>query len=180
MSNGQDNIVNRTAIYVEGNDNIIRFNTIMNYNEGILVEGSNNTVVNNILVNIRNNAVKLTSTINANYGNMINKNTIKNSNIGITLLSSKNTLLRNYITKNKVLNCSIGIVLSNTISNNTKTINNIINENIVIRGRGEASEYLQTHKTIVSEFSSKNMISSNITSGKEIVAPNDILNNNIF
>ena len=180
LSNGQDNIVNRTAIYVEGNDNIIRFNTIMNYNEGILVEGSNNTVVNNILVNIRNNAVKLTSTINANYGNIINKNTIKNSNIGITLLSSKNTLLRNYITKNKVLNCSIGIVLSNTISNNTKTINNIINENIVIRGRGEASEYLQTHKTIVSEFSSKNMISSNITSGKEIVAPNDILNNNIF
>ena len=152
----------------------------MNYNNGILVEGSNNIIEGNTLVNIRNNAIQLTSTINSNYGNIIDKNTIKNSNIGINLLSSKNTLLRNHVNKNKVLNCNIGIVLSNTISDRTKTINNIINENIVIRGRGEASEYLQTHKTIISEYSSKNIISSNITSGKEIAAPNDILSNNIF
>lgn len=180
LSNGKDNIVNSTGIYVEGNNNIIRYNTIMNYNNGILVEGSNNIIEGNTLVNVRNNAIQLTSTINSNYGNIIDKNTIKNSNIGINLLSSKNTLLRNHIDKNKVLNCNIGVVLSNTISDRTKTINNIINENIVIRGRGEASEYLQTHKTIISEYSSKNIISSNITSGKEIAAPNDILSNNIF
>ena len=175
-----DGIVNKTAIYVEGNDNIIRNNTIMNYNEGILVEGSNNIIQNNNAVNIRNSVIKLTADINANYGNIVEENTIKNSNIGITLLSSDNTLTKNFITKNKVFNCSIGITLSNTINNITKTTMNIINENIVVRGRGETSEYLSNHKTIISEFSSKNIISSNITSGKSIVAPNDVLSNNIF
>ena len=180
LTNDKGILVNKTAIYIEGNDNIIRFNTIMNYNNGILIEGSNNIIANNTLVNIKKNTIQLTSTINSNYGNIIDKNTIKNSNIGINLLSSNNTLSKNYITKNKVFTCSIGIVLSNTISDKSKTIHNIISENIVMRGRGEASDYMQTHKTIVSEFSSKNMINSNITSGKEIIAPNDILNNNIF
>lgn len=180
FTNGTDGIVNKTAIYVEGNDNIIRNCTVMNYNNAIIVEGSNNTIQNNTCVNIRNNAIKFTADINSNYGNIIEENTIKNSNIGITLLSSNNTLTKNHVCKNKVLTCSVGIVLSNTLNNITKTTMNIINENIVVRGRGDSSEYLPTHKTIISEFSSKNIISSNITSGKSIVAPNDVLSNNIF
>lgn len=179
LSNSDDNIVNNIALYIEGNDNIIRFNTIMNYNEGIIVEGSNNIINNNTLVNIRNSTIKILSNINANYGNIIDSNIVKNSNIGINLLSSKNSLTKNHIIKNRILNCSIGIVLSNTVNDITKTTLNIINENIIIRGRGEPSEYLQNHKTISSEFSSKNIISSNITSGKQIIAPNDVLSNNL-
>lgn len=180
LLNGNDNIVNGTAIYVQGNDNIIRSNVIMNYNRGIVVEGSNNIVEHNTLLGIRAMAIELNSYINSNYGNTIEDNTVKISNIGITLLSDNNSLTNNHITKNKVLNCSVGISLSNNANNKTKTINNIISENIVMRGRGDSSEYLSGHKTIVSEFSSKNIISSNITSGKEIIAPNDILSNNVF
>ena len=94
--------------------------------------------------------------------------------------SSKNTLTRNHITKNNILGCSIGIVLTNKIADKTKTTLNIISENIVMRGNGNISDYLPTQKTIVSEFSSKNIINSNITSGKEIIASHDILSNNIY
>lgn len=180
LSNNDSNIVNKTAIYIEGNDNIIRNNNISNYANGIEIEGSNNKIISNSLYNIRNTAINLKANNNTNYGNTIDNNDVKNSIIGISLISSENYLNKNYVTKNNVLNCSTGIVLSNTISDKTKTTMNIINENIVMRGNGDSSEYLSNYKTIASEFSSKNIISSNITSGKEIVAPNDILSNNIF
>ena len=57
---------------------------------------------------------------------------------------------------------------------------NIICQNIVTRGNGGSSEYLPGHNTIISEFSSRNIISQNITLGKEIIAPNDALSSNIF
>ena len=177
--NDNTGIVNKTAIYIEGNNNVIKYNNITNYNEGIIIEGSDNVIEHNTIVNIRNNSIKLTSEINSNYGNIIDKNNIKNSNIGISILSSNNSLCKNYITKNNILNSNVGIVLSNTISDKSKTTLNIINENIVIRGRGEKSEYSLNQKTIISEFSTRNIISSNITSGKEIIAPNDILSNNL-
>ena len=180
LTNSDSMVVNKTAIYVEGNNNTIRHNTISNYNCGIIVEGSNNKVIFNNLTNIRNTTIALTAEINSNYGNIVDKNSVKNSNIGISLLSTKNSLTKNHITTNNVLNCSIGIVLSNSINDRSKTTMNIINENIVMRGRGESSEYLSNHKTIISEYSSKNIISSNITSGKQIVAPNDVLSNNVF
>ena len=180
LTNSDSMVVNKTAIYVEGNNNTIRHNTISNYNCGIIVEGNNNKVISNNLTNIRNTAIALTAEINSNYGNIVDKNSVKNSNIGISLLSTKNSLTKNHITTNNVLNCSIGIVLSNSINDRSKTTMNIINENIVMRGRGEPSEYLSNHKTIISEYSSKNIISSNITSGKQIVAPNDVLSNNVF
>ena len=175
-----NSISNNTALYVEGNNNIIINNNITNFNNGIIVEGSNNIITNNNIANIRNCAIKLTAEINANYGNSVKQNTIKASDIGIVLISSKNSITKSHVLENKVFNCSNGILLSNTINDKSKTTLNIINENIVMRGKGTSIEYLPNHKTIASEFSSKNIISSNITSGKEIVAPNDILNNNIF
>lgn len=180
ITNVDSGIVNKTAIYVEGNNNTIRNNIITNYSNGIIIEGSNNKIIYNSLYNIRNIAIGLQADNNSNYGNIVEGNDVKNSNIGIGLISSKNSLTKNHIIKNNVFNCSIGIVLSNTTNDKSKTTMNIINENIVMRGRGEESEYLSNHKTIVSEFSCKNIISSNITSGKEIVAPNDVLSNNIF
>lgn len=175
-----NSISNNTALYVEGNNNIIINNNITNFNNGIIVEGSNNIITNNNIANIRNCAIKLTAEINANYGNSVKQNTIKASDIGIVLISSKNSITKSHVLENKVFNCSNGIILSNTINDRSKTTLNIINENIVMRGKGTSIEYLPSHKTIASEFSSKNIISSNITSGKEIVAPNDILSNNIF
>lgn len=177
--NGKDKIVNNTAISIEGNNNTIRYNNISNYRKGILIEGSNNTVINNTLINIKGEAIKITSNINSNYGNIVDMNNITYSTIGVVLISSKNLLTKNHITKNNILNCSSGIILSNTINNNLKTVMNIINENIVMRGNGDSSEYLSTHQTIISEFSSKNIISCNITTGREIIAPYDILSNNV-
>ena len=180
LSNLSDKLVDKVALYIEGDNNTIRYNTISNFSDGIIIEGNNNTVLNNTLSNIKNTAISLTATNNSNYGNILDANTVKNSNIGISIVSSKNSLTKNHIVKNKVFNCSIGITLSNTVSDKTKTTLNIINENIVIRGKGTSTEYTPSNKTIVSEFSSKNIISSNITSGKEIIAPSDVLNNNIY
>ena len=180
IENSGDGIENKTAIYVEGNENTIRKNYIVNYNNGIIVEGSNNTIMDNKFANIIDTAIQLTANNNANYGNNVRLNTIKNSNKGIILLSTDKSLTKNYVCSNSIYTCAIGIDLSNTMNDSLKTTLNIINENIVMRGRGESSEYLSNHQTIISEFSSKNIISSNITSGKEIVAPNNILNNNIF
>lgn len=179
FTNVKNNIVNGTAITIEGDNNSIRNVSISNYNKGIIVEGSNNNISGNNLFNIRNEAIKLTADNNSNYGNIIDKNRINNSGTGIVLNSCKNLLTKNHITKNNIFGCNIGIVLSNKISDKTKTTLNIISENIVMRGNGKESDYLPTHKTIISEFSSKNIITSNITSGKEIFAINDILSNNI-
>ena len=180
LSNLPDKLVDKVALYIEGDNNTIRYNTISNFSDGIIIEGNNNTILNNTLSNIKNTAISLTAVNNSNYGNILDSNTVKNSNIGISIISSKNSLTRNHIVKNKVFNCSVGITLSNTVSDKTKTTLNIINENIVMRGKGTSTEYTLSNKTIVSEFSSKNIISSNITSGKEIIAPSDVLNNNIY
>lgn len=180
LSNINDKIVNKTALYIEGDNNVIKNNTISNFDNGIIVEGSNNIISGNKLSNIRDTAIKLTSSNNANYGNIVEENNINRSDIGVSLLSTDNSLTKNHIDKNKVFNCSKGIVLSNTISNIEKTSLNIINENIVIRGKGNSADYSYNNKTIVSEFSSKNIISSNITQGKEISAVNDVLYNNIY
>ena len=151
----------------------------MNYSSGIIIEGSNNTITDNNILHIRNEAIKINADINSNYGNIIKNNRITKSNIGIVLNSSKNSLTKNHITKNNILSCGIGIVLTNTGNDSTKTTMNIISENIVMRGTGKSSDYLPNNKTIVSEFSSKNIINCNITSGKEIIAPHDVLSNNI-
>ena len=180
ISNIDDKIINKTALYIEGDNNNIFNNTISNFDNGIIIEGSNNIVSGNKLSNIRDTAIKLTSSNNANYGNIVEENNINRSDIGISLLSTDNSLTKNHVDKNKVFNCSKGIVLSNTISNIEKTSLNIINENIVIRGKGNSADYSYNNKTIVSEFSSKNIISSNITQGKEISAVNDVLYNNIY
>ena len=168
----------KICICVSGDNNVIRFNSISNYDKAIIVDGSNNIIENNTIESVRT-GIELISENNSNYGNRVEENNIKNSNIGICLMSSNNTLTKNHLCKNNVDNCNIGIVLSNTLNNITKTTMNIINENIVVRGRGNSADYTSAHKTIVSEFSSKNIISSNITSGKSITAPNDILSNNI-
>ena len=180
LSNIDDKIINKTALYIEGDNNTILNNIISNFDNGIIIEGSNNIVSGNKLSNIRDTAIKLTSSNNANYGNIVEENNINRSDIGISLLSTDNSLTKNHVDKNKVFNCSKGIVLSNTISNIEKTSLNIINENIVIRGKGNSADYSYNNKTIVSEFSSKNIISSNITQGKEISAVNDVLYNNIY
>lgn len=179
LDNGKDCIVNTPAITINGDNNIIRNTYIANYNNAINIEGSNNTITDNNIFNIKKEAIRIDSNINNNYGNIIKDNRISKSNIGIILSSSNNILSKNHISKNNILGCSIGIILSNTINDSTKTIMNIISENIVTRGMGKSSDYLVSHKTIISEFSSKNIITSNITSGKEIIAPNDILSNNI-
>ena len=180
LSKYDGKFINTTAIVVEGNNNIIRNNTISKYDVGISIEGSNNKIEYNNLTSIRYEAISLTANDNSNYDNYINGNNIKNSEIGIKLLSSKNILSRNHITSNNIANCNLGIVLSNTNGDITKTIMNFICQNFIIKGTGEASEYLSGHATIISEFSSKNIISQNITSGKEIFAPNDALSENIF
>ena len=180
LLSGNDKIVNGAAITIEGNNNTIKANTIMNYDKGIIVEGSNNIIINNTLINIRREAINLVADINSNCGNIVDGNNIRNSSIGIVLMSSKNSLTKNHITKNNIINCTSGIVLSNTVSDNTKTTINIISQNIVVRGNGGITEYLPGHKTIISEFSSKNIISQNITLGKEIAAPNDVLSDNVF
>lgn len=178
--NGKDSIVNVPAIIVEGDNNIIRYNTITNYSKGILVEGSNNTIIYNTLINIRHEAIRLSAEVNSNYGNTVERNGIRFSNLGIVLSSSNNSLTKNHIIKNNVLNCNSGIILSNSMNNSNKTTMNIINENIVMRGNGDISDYSSSQHTIISEFSSKNMISNNITSGKQINARKDVLSNNIF
>lgn len=179
LDNGKDHIVSTPAITIVGDNNIIRNTHITNYTDGINIEGSNNTITDNNILNIKKEAIRIDSNINSNYGNIVKNNRIAKSNIGIVLSSSNNILSRNHITKNNILGCSIGIILSNSINDSTKTILNIISENIVMRANGKTSDYLPTHKTIVSEFSSKNIINSNITLGKEIIAPYDILSNNI-
>lgn len=178
--NGSDKIVDREAIIIEGNNNIIKSCNIINYNRGIVLEGSNNKIIYNSMINIRKEAILLIAQNNSNYGNIIDKNDIRFCDMGVILMSSENFLHKNHITNNNILNCRIGIALSNTISDITKTTMNIISQNIVMRGNGGSSEYLPGHKTIISEFSSKNIISQNITSGKEISAPYDALSNNLF
>ena len=177
-SNGK--IINRPAIIIEGNNNIIKSNMITNYDNGIMIEGSNNKIIYNTIINIRKTAITLNAGTNSNYGNYINGNDIRNSGTGITLISSKNKLTKNHITENNITNCNIGIVLSNEISDITKTTMNFICQNCIYRGNGSSSDYLPGHNTITSEFSSKNIISQNITLGKEILAPNDAVFENIF
>lgn len=179
LDNQRDNFVSTPAITIIGDNNIIRNTRIMNYSNGIIIEGSNNTITDNSIFYIKNETIKINSDINSNYGNIIKNNRITKSNIGIVLNSSKNLLTKNHITKNNILSCSIGIVLTNTGNDSTKTTMNIISENIVMRGTGKNSDYLPNNKTIISEFSSKNIITCNITSGKEIIAPHDVLSNNI-
>ena len=48
--NDDTGIVNKTAIYIEGNNNVIKYNNITNYNEGIIVEGSDNVIEHNTIV----------------------------------------------------------------------------------------------------------------------------------
>lgn len=179
LDNAKNSSVNTPAITIIGDNNIIRNTYILNYTDGINIEGSNNTITDNNILSIKKEAIRLDSNDNSNYGNIIKNNRITKSNIGITLNSSNNTLSKNHITKNNIIGCSSGIILSNSMNDSTKTTLNIISENIIMRGNGKASDYLPTHKTIVSEFSSKNIINCNITSGKEIIAPYDILSNNI-
>lgn len=178
--NGNDKVVNSEAIVIIGDNNTIRSCNIMNYNRGVVVEGSNNKVIFNTMINVRQEAVLLTSADNSNYGNIVDKNDIRSCNMGIILMSTKNFLYKNHITNNNIINCSIGIALSNGFNDATKTTMNIISQNIVVRGNGGSLDYLPTHKTIISEFSSKNIISQNITSGKEIIAPHDALSNNLY
>lgn len=180
LVNRNDKVVNREAIVVIGDNNTITSCNIMNYNRGVVIEGSNNKVIFNTMINVRQEAVLLTSADNSNYGNIVDKNDIRSCNMGVILMSSKNYLYKNHITNNNILNCSIGIALSNGYNDITKTTMNIISQNIVVRGNGGSSDYLPNQRTIVSEFSSKNIISQNITSGKEIIAPHDALSNNLY
>ena len=174
------NIVNNPAIIIDGNNNIIRSNIITNYDNGVIVEGSNNIISNNTFINIRREAIKLTAESNSNYGNHVDDNDIRNSGIGIVIISSDKSLTKNHINRNSITNCTSGIVLSNTISDIRKTTMNYICNNTVIRGNGKNSDYLSGHNTIISEFSSNNIISQNITPGKEIMSLNDSLSQNIF
>lgn len=169
----------KTGIKVLGSNNIIRNNTITNYDFGITVEGYGNRIINNNILSIRYTGIKLSSDSNGSYNNIITMNSISKASTGISLISNL-ILMQNNITKNYIYNCNNGIILSNINSDSTKTTMNIINENICMRGAGKDSDYLASNKSIASEFSSKNIISSNITSGKEIFAPNDVVTNNIF
>ena len=170
-----DKIVNKTCIYVEGDYNTIKSNTICNYDRAIVIEGSNNIIESNTVKSCKT-GIRLTTGINSNAENKVVTNTVKNCDLGIVLTSTNNILSKNYVCKNNVDECNTGILLTNSINNSTRTTSNIISENIVSRANGFS---LNQHP-IVSDFSSKNMISSNITLGKQINALNDILLNNIY
>ena len=170
-----DKIVNKTCIYVEGDYNTIKSNTICNYDRAIVIEGSNNIIESNTVKSCKT-GIRLTTGINSNAENKVVTNIVKNCDLGIVLTSTNNILSKNYVCKNNVDECNTGILLTNSINNSTRTTSNIISENIVSRANGFS---LNQHP-IVSDFSSKNMISSNITLGKQINALNDILLNNIY
>lgn len=172
--------IDRPAIIIEGDNNIIRNNSISFYNTGIEVSGKNNKITDNTITSMRKTAITLYSIDGVTRGNHISKNYISYSGTGIALLSSSNQLIENHITENNIVGCNNGIILSNDNSNITKTTMNFICQNFICRGNGDASEYLPGHNTIISEFSSNNIISQNITKGKQIHAPNDIVSQNIF
>lgn len=172
--------IDRAAIIIEGDNNIIKNNIISYYDSGITVTGKNNKITENTFDCIRRSAINLYALDYNAQSNYINKSYISYSGTGITLLSSVNKIYQNHITENNIIGCNTGIVLSNDISDITKTTMNFICQNYICRGNGDVSDYLPGHNTIISEFSSKNIISENITMGKQIHAPNDTVSQNIF
>lgn len=97
------------GIEVNSNKNVLRNNLLFNNENGILINGHNNIVLDN---NASNDIYGIRAKSSDN--NTMSDNTLMNSNYGLFLLDSNN----NIINRNQAMNNGFGIMINESFGNN--------------------------------------------------------------
>jgi parallel beta-helix repeat protein len=127
------------GIRITSNDNIIKDNDIIDNNNGIvLIQSTNNSLLNNSISNNKKIGIILSMSEN----NSIINNLVNNNTFGLSLISSNyNSIFRNVIANNRlnginILNSNSNILESNVAENNMqiglnleKSLNNTLRQN---------------------------------------------------
>ncbi|MCD4846074.1 MAG: right-handed parallel beta-helix repeat-containing protein [Methanosarcinales archaeon] len=198
-----DEMIGGIYLYTMGHCNILN-NNISNNGWGIILDGFNNTLTNNIINSNENNGIALigfnntitNNTINSNkydgisvyaFNNTIKNNIIdSNKGFGISIAEPNNTLLHNIISNNRVgvlLGEYNHVLISNNISNNeigislSHSVHNIlVNNTVSNNGIG-----IQLHNSNSNKLTN-NIINSNNNSGIFMSESryNKIINNTVL